>query len=54
MRKYEYKALGNGLFNMSNEHIEEMLNEYGKDGWKVIATIENEGFTFKVILMREN
>ncbi len=51
MQKYEYKILEHSMWTNLNET---MLNEYGINGWKVVATIENEGYTDKVILMREN
>jgi hypothetical protein len=54
MQKHEYKVLGTGIWNIPVDSLEKKLNGYGIDGWKVVATIESDGYTEKLILVKES
>ena len=64
MEKFEYKVLWNkvhGLMhedwfdgdeNLGREINEDLLNQYGTEGWEVCASMQYVGSTHKILLKR--
>jgi hypothetical protein len=48
----EYKIIKKGFWK-KDEFLEDLLNQYGRDGWAVITAIGDHGDIQKIILERD-
>jgi len=48
----EYKIIKKGFFK-KDEFLEDLLNQFARDGWAVISAVGEHGDINKVILERE-
>ena len=54
LRKFAYRVVDVVLANDRGSHaVSEQLNELGEDGWRLVGSIIEEGYTTKLILIRE-